>query len=188
MMTLFQRLVQAPSRADELISALDPADPKDRREALDALEGLMSEYVVPAADLLAPPEPSTGPNTGFDLGMIAGIEVSDLVASLLASDFPPLQKPPRDPELKRALDRHGIEIETPERRADYFRAWTAERAALLTRRLVNVVKTGHPTGGEEDQREIEKLRRIAALRIPGFQKGVIEMAIDRRMRGPKPRS
>ena len=122
----------------------------------------------------------------FDLSEIAGVEVMDLVAGLLADDFPDLRSPPPDVELKPKLDYYGIHIPTPERRAAYFRAWTAGRALSGVVHLLKVLDGGHPAGGADDQREIDVLRRLAAAPIPGLWQGVIESQAARRARAASP--
>jgi hypothetical protein len=165
-----------PPSVQEL-AQLDPARPADRRAALDAMESLVDQFVTPAAALLSTSE--TDPeNLWFDLDRIAGTEVHGLVLGLLAKDFPELEPPPPDELLAARLDDRGLEIATPERRADFFRAWTAQRAASLVRSLLRVVAEPLSDGDLRERAwELDRLRALRDAPLPSFERYALEVAV-----------
>lgn len=161
----------------EKFAQLDPIRPADRRAALDAMESVVDEFVAPAADLLSASD--TDPeHQWFDLDRIAGTEVPGLVLGLLADDFPELEPPPPDELLAARLDDRGLEIATPERRADFFRAWTAQRAASLVRSLLRVVAEPLPDGDPHERAwERDRLRALGDAPLPSFERYALDAAL-----------
>lgn len=181
---LYGSLVAQPNQAAELVGQLDSADPSSRQAVLESIGALLETFVSPAGSLLSPSAEDPA-HLYFDLQKIAGSDFSGLILGLLEQDFPSLQQPPADHDLESVLNGYGIEIVTSERRADFFKAWMAERAARLTRLLLRVVENNYPDDRAANAAELALLRKMLQLKLPGMERYLIESITERRSANAK---
>ena len=179
---LYDSIVAQPNRASELIGQLDRTDLSARQAALETMRKLLDTFVTPAESLLSKSEDDPT-HLYFDPQQIAGSDFSGLASGLLEQQFPSLQQPPDDDALAAGLDRIGIEIDTAELRSDFFRAWMAERAALLTRLLLPVLEENLPNDPAANASELSGLRELSRQPLPGMERYLIKSLTERRAGG-----
>ncbi|MDX6692887.1 MAG: hypothetical protein QOF02_490 [Blastocatellia bacterium] len=179
---LYDSIVAQPNRAAELISQLDSADLSSRKAALETIRLLFDTFVTPAESLLSKSADNPA-HLYFDPQQIAGSDFSGLTSGLLARQFPSLQQPPDDAALSAELDELGVEIDTAERRSDFFRAWMAERATLLTRLLLPVLEQNYAGDPAANAAELSSLRELSRQPLPGMERYLIQSLIESRSAG-----
>ncbi|MEA2173777.1 MAG: hypothetical protein QOD00_1369 [Blastocatellia bacterium] len=124
-----------PREIDQWLSRLDETNPAHRAIALDALEGLIKEYILPAMDLpLSPTRFDV-----FDLDAVAGEHVPGLVQNLFDQRMNGLHKPV-DEQLKEALDYIEVKTTSSEQREKFFLCWAGNKASLSIRTLLNFLR------------------------------------------------
>ncbi len=178
----FESLAARPDRVPELVDALDPSSPADRRAALSTAQALLEAFFIPAAPLLSPSDHDPD-FTAFDLQQIAGSDFPGLLTGTLGAAFPALQAPPDDRTLAPVLDEQGFEIDDPDRREAFFRAWTAQRALHVVRKLLDIIGENHPTDATVNQQELDALRLLARTPLPGIERGIVTRILAERAGG-----
>jgi hypothetical protein len=162
------------------VAELEPTSPADRRAALDLAEDLVDRYISPAAELFT--ATSTDPSRlRLDIDALAGADVPGLSLARLERLLPALEPRPGDGQLQAALADVGVEIPSADRRAAFLRGWTAERAAPLVAKLLEVVMdpAEDPAVDEWERRRLEGLRGSA---LPAYVHALVEAALQRRRR------
>lgn len=172
---LFETLAGNPERSQTVIQQLSPDAIHDRLQVIDTISKLTDEFVLPATSLLTPVGESGG--QGFDLQQIADSDFADLILGVLAQRFRALQPPPPDSVLAPVLDDLGFEIHDPSRREQFFRAWMAQRALHIIRRLLKLIER---EAGEAkvNQQELALLKHLEQQPLPALEKQLVSQAIS----------
>jgi hypothetical protein len=149
-----------PREIEQWLSHLDGTNPAHRAVALDVLEGLIKDYIIPAMDL---PLSQTGFDV-FDLDAVAGEHVPGLVQNLFDQRMNGLHKP-ADEQLKEALDYIEVKTTSSEQRERFFLCWTGNKASLSIRTLLNFLRKPLLGDGQPQLKAAahEEQRRLAAL-------------------------
>lgn len=148
---------------DDLLAGLDTKNPEHRRAVLAAVERLVIDRVLAAADC----PPSRDRFDVFDLDAVAGVEISPLVLGFFDGRMVGLEKPD-DQELTEAADYIGVKLVDPAHGDRFHRCWAANQAASAVLALLYFLDDALPAAPEELRAELEdERRRIAALRALG---------------------
>lgn len=152
-----------PARVEQELAQLNAADPDDRTIALNTMKSLVMDFVVPNMGLARQKE-----NGGeyFDVNAIAGCEVSGLLLdALFDPQFADLKQPP-DTILKQALDAVGINMPNAADRITFFRCWTASRAVMSVRCLLNFLTKTPPQSAAVAGQEVDHIVTLLEYPLP----------------------
>jgi hypothetical protein len=166
-------VVARPEAVEQVLDGLDVSSPGARAGVLEAMTRLVEDHLAPAARLFARADDD---HRWIDLNAVAGTEVEGPELAVLRREFPSLRTPPGDAEIVAALARSGLTIDGPERRADFFRAWTAQRASFVLRRLVHALETLPPAAPDRTQAERKQLDRLREQPLPSLELSLLDIA------------
>ncbi len=153
------------------LAKLDAIDAAHRDAALGAVETLIVDYILPAADCPF----SDDRFSLFDLEAVAGTEIPGLVLSVFQQQMPGLQKP-IDERLEQTLDFLGIATTDSAQRLKFWRCWAANNANNTISGLLNFLdapflsrsKTvSAPLTEEAFALEINRLDQLLQHKLPG---------------------
>lgn len=177
--TLLDALIENPANVEVVVKELKPDVIDDRVKALDAIEELVEQFVLPATVLLVPTGESGSQE--FNLQQAAQSDFPDLILGVLGGKFPALQSPPPDSILASDLDEYGFEIQDASHREAFFRAWMAQRALYVVRRLLNLLQNNLPQQPNINQQELATLKEIEQKPLPDLEKKLVSLIIAKRI-------
>ena len=180
-LTLLDELIENPANNKALIKQLNPEVIDDRTQVLDSIQELVERFVLPATDLLV----HTGESSSqeFNLQQAAQSDFPDLILGVLERNFPALQPPPPDSILASNLDEYGFEIRDASHREAFFRAWMAQRALYVVRRLLNMVQNNLLEHPNINQQEVARLKEIEQKPLPDLEKKLVSTILAKRSSG-----
>jgi hypothetical protein len=159
------------------VTLSDPADPTQRRDALEAAEAAVEAYVRPAEPLLT--RSDTGLSVGYDLEALAGRELPGLALGVVAADLDGVDDHPSDEAFAAALADAGISVDDPARREDLLTAWLARRTLFALRDLVLQLQQHPALTAEQARDERDRLERLRDAPLPTLDRQALDVALAR---------
>jgi hypothetical protein len=177
---IIRTMMEGPDE-DATLAQLDKLDAEHRDATLTAIERLVVERILSAADC----PPSTNRFDIYDLDTVVGEDIPGLIMGLFAKKMPGLV-PPDPKTLAEAIEYIGLDIPEPERRDKFYRCWAANMAASMVRSMVHFLAddiykdaNANPALRARVPGEIARVRALRAMGLPEDLDVIFEVAEHR---------